>query len=124
VTALGTNVAQITLGAHFGCALKTDSTVWCWGATDDGQLGNGQTMRSSTSQCSSGGCESSPVQVTGLTDAAQVAAGRDFACVKKKTGAIVCWGNSSNGYLGEGTYRAKISCASSYCEPAPVPVCQ
>lgn len=122
VTALGTNVAQITLGAHFGCALETDSTVWCWGSTGQGQLGNGQTMGGS--QCISGRCETSPVQVTGLTDAAQVTAGRDFACARKKTGAIVCWGNSANGLLGEGTYRAKISCASSYCEPAPVPVCQ
>lgn len=120
VASLGTKVAQITLGTGFGCALETDGTVWCWGRTGQGQLGRGVTMGS---QCG-GLCEPSPMQVMGLTDAAQVSAGSDFACARKKSGEIFCWGNRGYGALGEGTYRAKIPCASSFCEPAPVPVCQ
>ncbi len=32
-------VAQITTTGEFGCALKLDDTVWCWGVNGSGQLG-------------------------------------------------------------------------------------
>jgi len=36
-------VASVTLGVDHVCALGTDHSVWCWGANDLGQLGNGST---------------------------------------------------------------------------------
>ncbi len=32
---------EITVGWMHTCALKTDHTIWCWGANDEGQLGDG-----------------------------------------------------------------------------------
>ena len=36
-----TGVADVVAGAGHFCALKKDSTVWCWGLNDKGQLGSG-----------------------------------------------------------------------------------
>ncbi len=42
LSARGLNgVAQLALGNDFGCALKGDGTLWCWGANGSGQLGTG-----------------------------------------------------------------------------------
>jgi alpha-tubulin suppressor-like RCC1 family protein len=47
VTSLGTSVDQISHGGFdFTCATKSDKTMWCWGANESGQLGDGtQTNR-------------------------------------------------------------------------------
>jgi alpha-tubulin suppressor-like RCC1 family protein len=38
----------VTTGDHHACALKEDSTAWCWGRNEWGQLGNGETYPQST----------------------------------------------------------------------------
>ena len=74
------------------CALRTDGTVWCWGANDFGQLGVGnaddQTM---------------PQQVMGVAGAKGLVAGDAHTCVFDATGAVQCWGQNTDGQLGDGT---------------------
>ncbi len=36
-----TDVRQVVTGSAFACALRGDAEVWCWGANDLGQLGDG-----------------------------------------------------------------------------------
>jgi alpha-tubulin suppressor-like RCC1 family protein len=82
-----TGVVQVTSGFKFSCARKLDATVHCWGLNNWNQLGN------------SGGSTanlSSPIQVAGITDAVQVEAGYEFACIRKSNGQVRCWGNSNN----------------------------
>ncbi len=65
VIAAGSRITQISAGAGHMLALRSDGTVLAWGLGVRGQLGNGiQTQISG------------PVQVTGLTGATQVTAGR------------------------------------------------
>ncbi len=64
----GSGITQISAGPGHVLALKSDGTVLAWGVNRDGQLGNGTTA-----------IVVGPVQVTGLTSATQVSAGRAFS---------------------------------------------
>jgi hypothetical protein len=73
----------------FGCALRSDGTVWAWGINANGELGNNSTENSSV-----------PVQVPGLTGATAIADG--YAV--KADGSVWAWGYGPFGQLGNGTY--------------------
>jgi alpha-tubulin suppressor-like RCC1 family protein len=86
------NVAQIasSLSDFWHCALLKNGTVVCWGSNNYGQLGNGTTTSST----------SAPVPVTGLTNVVQLSAGGDHACAVQSGGNLYCWGNNTNGQIG------------------------
>lgn len=89
-----TGVESITLDL-FGesvYAVKTDGTVWAWGANTAGKLGNGTTTNSTV-----------PVQVAGLTGVRNVLANGYSAVALKTDGTVWAWGNNGNGELGNGT---------------------
>ena len=84
--------ASVTAGYQHTCAARSDTTLWCWGYNNDGQLGIG----SHTSQ-------DLPQQVitpasTGWTS---VTAG-DFHTCATRTHAVWCWGLNGSGQLGIG----------------------
>jgi alpha-tubulin suppressor-like RCC1 family protein len=37
------DVTSIVTGWKFTCVVRADTTVWCWGRNDHGQLGDGTT---------------------------------------------------------------------------------
>jgi hypothetical protein len=90
----------------FGCAVKPDATVWCWGSNYYGSLGAGL---SNTDLASS----KNPVQVilgnagsaggTPLTGVTAISVG-DYssysACAVGTGGAVYCWGYGTSGQLG------------------------
>jgi len=60
-----TDVIDIAIGSDgHTMALKSDGTIWAWGSNTTGQLGNGTNDDSNV-----------PVQVSGLTDVIDIAAG-------------------------------------------------
>lgn len=86
-----TGVESIVAGMHFNCVLF-NGTVWCWGNNDNGQLGTGNTTNQST-----------PAQLSGITDAIEVAAGERHACIIRSDTSVWCWGRNPFGELGNGT---------------------
>jgi alpha-tubulin suppressor-like RCC1 family protein len=96
-----TGVTQIAAGDGFGLALRSDGTVWAWGWNRNGVLG-GDTPTPGASDV--------PVQVPGLSNVIQIAAGGISAMavrVQARRGSVVrtlwTWGGNSNGQLGDGT---------------------
>lgn len=78
-----------------GCAIKDEGTLWCWGNNSDGQLGNGSPFNQSDT----------PQRIetqTYINNFVQVSAGDRFACGIKHDGTAWCWGNDSEGQLGNG----------------------
>jgi alpha-tubulin suppressor-like RCC1 family protein len=84
------NVVTIAAGSDHALCLKSDGSVWGWGANDAGQTGNG----------SIGGSVSSPVPVAGLTEVKAIAAGWKHSLAVKQDGTVWGWGDNATGELG------------------------
>jgi len=85
-------ITQITAGESHACALRRSGTVTCWGFNESGLLGDGSMSP-----------RSAPVQVVGITDAAEVDAGPHHTCLRRRNGQVWCWGFGEFGSLGDGT---------------------
>ena len=94
--------AQISSSFGSGyCTVLTSGSVECWGDNSSGELGNGT---GTSSSCAQNGCYSTtPVTVTGVTNAVNVQG--DFEngyCAVLSSGGVKCWGDNSTGELGSG----------------------
>lgn len=76
---------SVAAGYGHSCAALLDGTVWCWGRSFAGELGNGEAP-------GPGVFSATPVQVLNLTSAMQVAAGLSFSCALLRDGTAHCWG--------------------------------
>lgn len=82
--------SSIAAGWYHTCATYSGN-AYCWGDNSHGILGNGNTTDSNL-----------PIQVQNLSAATGIAAGELHTCARRSagTGEIQCWGNGSNGRLG------------------------
>jgi len=89
-----TGVKAIAAGANYTKALKSDGTIWAWGAGYYGQLGDGTTVSKYT-----------PVQVNGLTGVSAIGSGeyQFHSIALKSDGTVWTWGYNYYGQLGDGT---------------------
>jgi len=95
-----TEVVSIAAGENHTCALLRDSKVWCWGANEYGQLGNGSWNDSPT-----------PTKVESITDAVEIAIGGNHSCARLADGSVSCWGRNDVGQLGDDTFVDRRSVA-------------
>ncbi|HSE17286.1 MAG TPA: S8 family serine peptidase [Pyrinomonadaceae bacterium] len=84
-----TNVKGITAGGAFGAAVKTDGTVWIWGATG-GLTGIIESNRT-------------PIQLAGVTNVSAIAAGGNHLLLLKEDKTLWAVGFNTRGQLGNGT---------------------
>jgi YD repeat-containing protein len=89
-------IVSVECGMDYSVALKSDGTVWAWGANSYGQLGDGTTIDKST-----------PVQASGLTDIIAIVAGSFHTVALKSDGTVWAWGFNGCGQLGDGTTMDK-----------------
>lgn len=90
---VGTTWATIDGGNNLIVALKTDGTLWAWGANASGQLGQGGATTTHIN---------TPTQIGTDTDWVDVAAGSTFGIARKSNGTLWAWGDNTFGQMGNG----------------------
>jgi alpha-tubulin suppressor-like RCC1 family protein len=84
---------QITNGVRHSCGIKGSGEAYCWGDDTYGQLGNDSDFTDMYT----------PVPVSGKHEFASISAGDRHTCGLSTNGNAWCWGNDSNGRLGNST---------------------
>ncbi|WIA33138.1 hypothetical protein OEZ86_006289 [Tetradesmus obliquus] len=109
------DVIDVAAGEYHVCALVSSSggsgavgDVFCWGADEFGQLGQGY----ANGTWDAPGGSMVPLRVTGLRNATAIFGGFDSMCAVLLSRKVMCWGANDYGMLGIG---------GSTVEPAFVP---
>lgn len=83
-----THVTRVALSSTHACAVVDAGAsvheVWCWGFSNNGELGDGLNTPSFT-----------PVQAVGISDAVDVVVSDEATCVLHATGLVGCFGNGA-----------------------------
>lgn len=87
----GVPFVKVAVGKDSSCAIRADSSLWCWGANTYGQL----LLTSASNRLT-------PVEVAS-TAWGQVACGQSHSCAVSNRATLACWGNNSSGQLGSVT---------------------
>jgi hypothetical protein len=97
------SVVVLVAGVHHTCAARSDGSVWCWGMNNVGQLGDGTHANSSV-----------PVEVSGVPPVLSLSIGGldiggtlAHTCAADNDGGTWCWGDNSQGELGDGTQTSR-----------------
>ncbi|WP_350356639.1 T9SS type A sorting domain-containing protein [Hymenobacter canadensis] len=94
----GTIWSRVVLGQGVTFALRSDRTLWAWGRSESGMLGNGTTAPDVIR----------PAQIPSPTTAtpgsywSDIAAGQGFALALRSDGTLWAWGYAGYGSLGIG----------------------
>jgi alpha-tubulin suppressor-like RCC1 family protein len=89
----GTDWKQVSCGYYFSAAIKTDGTLWTWGANTAGQLGINSTIKKCT-----------PVTTfAGGNNWKQLSCGYARIAAIKTDGTLWTWGVGNSGEMGSNT---------------------
>jgi alpha-tubulin suppressor-like RCC1 family protein len=87
----GKQAVSIAVSDTSYCALASDKNVYCWGANDSGEFGDGSMDTISYS----------PQLVSLSGDTTKIVAG-DYHICSLSGGSVYCWGTSAQGQIGAG----------------------
>ncbi|HPY88871.1 MAG TPA: InlB B-repeat-containing protein, partial [Spirochaetota bacterium] len=88
----------ISCGNGHTVAIKSNGTLWAWGANGSGQLGDGTTANKLL-----------PVQIGSSNNWVSVSCGNGHTVAIKSNGSLWAWGNNQYGQLGDGTTTNRSS---------------
>jgi alpha-tubulin suppressor-like RCC1 family protein len=77
-------------------ALRTDGSLWAWGANGSGQVGDGTTAT-----------RLAPVPLTSLTNVVEMTAGCNHSVALRADGTVWTWGANYYGQLGDMTLQSR-----------------
>ena len=93
---------MVSAGDDHNLALKTDGTIWAWGANYRGQLGDGNHgMRTANGKAN---IRDTPMQTVEGSDWVQVEAGSVTSYALKRDGTLWAWGLNNFCQLGTGSW--------------------
>ena len=97
---LGRKAMEISAGSHHTCTMFDEGSIRCWGSNEFGQLGDGTTIERTV-----------PVTVDlgEGKSALGVSSGASHTCATLNDRSVKCWGQNSNGQLGDGTTTDRLS---------------
>jgi alpha-tubulin suppressor-like RCC1 family protein len=94
-----TDWCQVSAGGDHSLGVRTNGTLWAWGTSGAGRLGDGTVVS-----------KNSPVSVVGgFTDWCQASAGSFHSVAVRTNGTAWAWGCGSCGRLGDGTATDRSS---------------
>jgi alpha-tubulin suppressor-like RCC1 family protein len=105
---------QITAGDAHTCVRMYGGAVYCWGANDKGQVGNGLTSDPSQPQLVP--VPKSPYPYGWKS----IVAGWKHTCAARDDGTVWCWGSNASGALGVGS-ATPTSASTPQLVPQSVP---
>ena len=112
----GRRVKELVAGEEFGCALLTSGSVYCWGANEFGQLGNGEDVV----DCGLLPCRHAPRPVLGLRKVVKLAGGAWSVCAVQDDTTVACWGRSELGAIGHDPVGDPACAEGKPCSRSPV----
>ncbi len=103
-----TGIARLELGGAHTCALLTDGTARCWGDNESGELGNGSTSPTTNHHAFLPVVVKNAAGTAPLAGITQLAAGNQFTCALLTSATARCWGENTNGQLGDNTTTRRL----------------
>jgi len=88
----------VSAGGRHTCGVTAAGAAYCWGTNGSGQLGDGTTTERSIPALVGRG-----VRFTAVSAAGSQGADDGHTCGVTTAGAAYCWGDNSNGQLGDGS---------------------
>ena len=97
---------DLDAGGQEACVVLTGGAVSCWGAGDDGQIGNGMMLDINDAP-------SAPISLPGPGSASRVAVGYATACAVLTDARLSCWGSDNSGQVGDGPIDPRVQAVPS-----------
>lgn len=112
---------MIAKNASTTCVRLEDSSFYCWGRNDVGQLGIGNVQQTCTTGSGSASpCAATPHKLANLDDGDRYFIGQQHACALSTQGALYCWGFGLEGQLGVEKDGLETCGAGYLCATAPI----
>lgn len=87
-------VVFLAAGDDHNCVIDGAGAVFCWGDSDNRQLGQGTSTTDSATPLA--------VALPGTMTATQLSLGQNHSCALLADATVACWGDDDNGQLGDG----------------------
>lgn len=104
-------------GGHHGCTITGEGGVACWGFNEEGQLGV-ETTKGCYYMRRSVPCATTPQNVSGVSDALELALSSLGSCARTARGEVVCWGKVARADASEPTACPSDE-TTTHCLPPP-----